>query len=174
MSDELPLPKSQPISPTGIASTASVGTPTIEPPGSDSFSQPTPRPQPEHPSVFAAPFFPIFTSHGTAEHLDGAHLDGRVPKPIAELNERISRLQDTVTEQGHAISRLQEATRSLIGAVCNLVGAVLSLFAAGAGAYLLFQAQPWTVGFGVAVCATLGCAFWTVAAAIAVREELQE
>ena len=63
--------------------------------------------------------------------------------------------------------------RALVGAVCNLVGAVLSLFAAGAGAYVLFEAQPWTFGFWLAVCATLGCAFWTVAAAIAVREELE-
>ena len=63
---------------------------------------------------------------------------------------------------------------ALIGAVCNLVGAALSLIASGAGAYLLFEAQPWTLGFWVAVCATLGCAFWTVAAMIAVREEMQE
>ncbi|MBV9655510.1 MAG: hypothetical protein JOZ42_13210 [Acetobacteraceae bacterium] len=64
--------------------------------------------------------------------------------------------------------------RRLIGALCNLLGAGLSLFASGAGAYLLLETQPWSFGFWLAVCATFGCAFWTIAATIDLIEELQE
>jgi hypothetical protein len=56
----------------------------------------------------------------------------------------------------------------MVGAVCNLLAALFTLVASGWGAYLLI-----IVGgplFWVAVCATIGSAFWVVAAVIDVKE----